>query len=247
VNGLLDAVSLLTRVPTRAGENFKRALPWFPVVGAAVGLFIAGVDVLCRLRLSSLLSAAIAIGAGVMLTGALHEDGLADTADALGAGGDRDRALAILKDPRHGTYGVVAVALSLVIRTAAVASLHGRTALAVLPAAHGLSRGATVATMAASHPAAESGLGATYGPHVTRAVALVSSAAAVALAVALLGWWGIAAEVLVVACALAAANVSERRFGGITGDILGAVEQVAEVGVLVLAAAVGRGLPWWPY
>jgi adenosylcobinamide-GDP ribazoletransferase len=153
VKGLLGAVSFLTRVPTGTGarrpEELAGSVPWFPVVGAGVGLAVAAVYGGARLALPPLPAAALAVVAGICLTGAFHEDGLGDTADAFAGGWDRESTARILKDPRLGTFGVLAVAGSLLLRVAAVAALAPAAALAALPAAHALSRAAAVAAMTA--------------------------------------------------------------------------------------------------
>src|SRR5438874_9132505 len=111
MRGFLGAVSLLTRIPAREEAPPERAVPWLPVVGALIGAACAAVYAMTRLALSPLAASTIAVTAGILLTGALHEDGLADVADAFGAGEGRERALEILKDPHHGTYGVLSLAL----------------------------------------------------------------------------------------------------------------------------------------
>jgi adenosylcobinamide-GDP ribazoletransferase len=248
VRDLLGAVSFLTRVPTGTGERpvaeLARSVPWFPVVGAGVGLVVAGVYAGAGALLPPLPAAALAVVAGVCLTGAFHEDGLGDTADAFVGQHDRDRTVAILKDPRLGTFGVLAVAASLLLRVAAVAALAPAAALAALPAAHALSRATAVATMAALPAAGDAGLGASYVLALSRRRALAGAAAGLAVALALLG---VAALWAAVAAALAAfllGRLATRRIGGVTGDVLGAVQQVAEVLVLLAAAAAVTADGW---
>jgi len=246
VKGLLGAVAFLTRVPVggRVGEagELAGAVPWFPVVGAGVGLAEAGVYLGARLLLPPLVAAGLAVVAGLLLTGAFHEDGLGDTADAFAGGTDRDSTVRILKDPRLGTFGVLAVAASLLLRVAAVAALAPAAALAALPAAGALSRAAAVTTMTALPVAAGTGLGASYARALSRPRALAGAAAGLLLAVALLG---VAALWAAAAAGLAAAllgRLAVRRLGGVTGDVLGAVQQVGEVLVLLAAvAAVSTG------
>ena len=124
MRGLLGAVSFLTRVPTGTGERRVEELagfvPWFPVVGAGVGLVIAAIYAASRTLWPPLPAATVAVVAGIGLTGAFHEDGLGDTADALAGGTDRDSTIRILKDPRLGTFGVLAVAASLLLGGAMV-------------------------------------------------------------------------------------------------------------------------------
>jgi adenosylcobinamide-GDP ribazoletransferase len=243
VRGLLGAVSLLTRVPTGTGtrrpEELAGSVPWFPVVGAGVGLAVAAAYAGARQLLPALPAATVAVVAGICLTGAFHEDGLGDTADAFMGHHDRDGTVRILEDPRLGTFGVLAVAASLLLRVGAVAALAPAAALAALPAAHALSRAAAVATMTALPAAGQTGLGATYALALSRRRALAGTAAGLAVALALLG---IAAVWAAAAVALAAAllgRLAVRRIGGVTGDVLGAVQQLGEMLVL-LAAVAGR-------
>jgi len=246
VKGLLGAVTFLTRVPVggrvREAGELAGSVPWFPVVGAGVGLAEAGVYAGARVLLPPLVAAGLAVVAGILLTGAFHEDGLGDTADAFAGGFDRDSTVRILKDPRLGTFGVLAVAASLLLRVAAVAALAPGAALAALPAAGALSRAAAVAAMAATPAAAGTGLGASHVHALSRPRALAGAAAGLVAAVALLG---VAALWAAAAAGLAAAllgRLAVRRLGGVTGDILGAIQQVGEVLVLLAAvAAVSAG------
>jgi len=246
VKGLLGAVSFLTRVPVGGGireaGELAGSVPWFPVVGAGVGLAEAGVYAGARMLLPPLVAAGLAVVAGILLTGAFHEDGLGDTADAFAGGTDRDSTVRILKDPRLGTFGVLAVAASLLLRVAAVAALPPAAAVAALPAAGALSRAVAVATMTVLPAAADTGLGASYVRALSRPRALAGAAAGLVVAVALLG---VAALWAAAAAGLAAAllgRLAVRRLGGVTGDVLGAVQQVGEVLVLLAAvAAVSAG------
>jgi adenosylcobinamide-GDP ribazoletransferase len=243
--GFFDAVSLLTRFPTRSGANRARALPWIPLVGALIGGLVAVVYVLTRTVLGHLVAALLAVGAGVVATGALHEDGLADTADAFGAGVDAEGTREILKDPRHGTYGVLALIGSVAIRVGALATLGPWSAAAVLPAAHALSRAGTLGMMATMPAADSSVLGSSYKGTGSRAPAAAGVITAAVLTVAAFGWWSIAALALVGAVVVVIGLLSRRKIGGFTGDVLGAVEQLSEVGLLLLASAAGHAIPWW--
>jgi adenosylcobinamide-GDP ribazoletransferase len=252
MRGLRTAASLMTRVPMgdapRAGPDLAASLPWFPFVGALVGLSVAGVYALALLALPPLLAAALAVAFGVLATGALHEDGLADTADAFAGGWTKEERLRILKDPVHGTYGVLAITLSVVTRVAAIAALGSWTALAVVPVAHALSRASCAMLLGTRQPAADSGLGASYAGAVRRRPVLAAVAVAVAIATAALGAWVVAAAALTMAGTWSVGRLSERRIGGVTGDVLGAAEQVSEIMVLILGAALVRSrlpLPAW--
>jgi adenosylcobinamide-GDP ribazoletransferase len=248
MKGLLGAVSFLTRVPAGGGirraEELAGAVPWFPVVGAGVGLAVAGVYAGARVLLPPLVAATLAVVAGVLLTGAFHEDGLGDTADAFAGGTDRDSTVRILKDPRLGSFGVLAVAASLLLRVAAVAALAPAAALAALPAAGALSRAAAVTAMTTLPAATDSGLGASYVAALSRRRALAGAAAGLVVAVALLG---VAALWAAAAAGLAAAllgRLAVGRIGGVTGDVLGAIQQVGEILVLLAAAAAVSAGGW---
>jgi adenosylcobinamide-GDP ribazoletransferase len=253
VNGFQAAASFLTRLRVRATigahADLARSVPWFPVVGCLLGVASAGVYVGARLVLPSLVGAALAISVTVLFTGAFHEDGLADAADALGAGWSGEEALRILKDPAHGTYGVLAIALSVLLRAGAIAALGGWAALAVLPAAHALSRAAAVGLLGWVRPAAATGLSASYSASVTRKLALGAGVVGVAIGFASLGVWVLPAAVLAGIGAAAVGWLGLRKLGGVTGDLLGVAQQASEVVVLLLGAAAVTegwpGLPWW--
>jgi adenosylcobinamide-GDP ribazoletransferase len=243
VNGLLGAVSFLTRVPAGTGvgraEELARSVPWFPVVGAGIGLAVGAVYAGAGELLPALPAATVAVVAGIGLTGAFHEDGLGDTADAFMGRHDRDGTVRILQDPRLGTFGVLAVAASLLLRVGTVAALGPATALAALPAAHALSRAAAVATMTAFPAAGGTGLGAAYVRALSRPRALLGAGAGLALALALLGVAAVWAAVAAAAAAWLLGRLAVRRIGGISGDLLGAVQQLGEI-LALLAAATGR-------
>lgn len=246
------ALSLLTRIPVgadpRHGRALARAVPWFPVVGALLGLALAATYSGLRLVLPAPVASMAAVSLGVVLTGAFHEDGLADTADALG-GRDREEALRILRDPTHGTYGVLAIVLSVALRAAALATLDVATAVAVLPAAHALSRGAAGVLLRAVRPARTEGLGASYAAAVTPRGVTLGAVAALLIALLSLGPWALPAAVVAGVGAVAVGALARHRFGGVTGDVLGAAQQVGEVAVLALGAAMapdGWGAQaWW--
>ncbi len=252
MSGLRTALSLLTRIPVGTAAwpegALARAVPWFPIVGALVGAAVAALYAGSRLVWPAPLAAVVAVGLGIALTGAFHEDGLADTADALGAR-DRDEALRILKDPTHGTYGVLAIVLSVALRVGALAALDGWAALALLPAAHALSRAGAGVLLWVVGPATGAGLAASYAVAVTPRGAAAGVGLALVVAVLSLGVWGLPAALVAGLGTAAVGALARRRLGGVTGDVLGAAQQVGEVAVLVLgAAAVGGGwgaLAWW--
>jgi adenosylcobinamide-GDP ribazoletransferase len=258
VNGLRLAASFLTRVPVGAGRAtppadpdaaLARAVPWFAVVGAAVGGFAALVYAAAHWLVAPLPAAVLAVTAAVVVTGAFHEDGLADTADALWGGHDVERRLAILKDSRHGTFGVAALVLGLGLRISLVATLAPAAAAGALVAAGALGRGAAVALMATTPTARADGLGASYVRALRRRGAGFGVLAALALGAAALAGWVVAAAAAALGAAWIVRRLAVAKLGGLVGDVLGAAEQVAELAVLVTAAAVVRhdvALGWWP-
>jgi adenosylcobinamide-GDP ribazoletransferase len=253
VSGLSTAVGFYTRVPVRAATSgagdLAAAAPWFPVVGAAIGLTVAGVYAGLGAFLPGMLAATVAVAVGALLTGAFHEDGLADVADAFGGGWTVERRLEILADPRLGTFGVMAVAIAMLARVTAIATLDSPAALALLPAAHALSRAPAVVLMRRQRSARPDGLAATLARGIGAAEEGIAVAVAVAVGLALIGVWAgpAVAGVAVVSGAMAA--LAHRKIGGTNGDVLGATQQLAEVTVLLVGVAVvhnGWGdLPWW--
>jgi adenosylcobinamide-GDP ribazoletransferase len=241
--GLAVATAFLTRIPVAApGDGIWQLADsaWaFPLVGAGIGAVAAFVFLCAQLiGLGDWPAALLAVLAGVLLTGALHEDGLADTADGFGGGGDREHKLAIMRDSRHGTYGVLAIVLSVALRAAALAQI-GEAVYAglALVAAHAASRAAMPMAMWALPPARTDGLGAEAG-RPRPALALAATAIAVAIGLAALGpVHGAVALGLAGAAVFAAGMLARRQVGGCTGDILGALQQIGEIVILLAAAA----------
>ena len=240
------AAILLTRLPIRHdGEistaALSRSVHAFPVVGIGVGLAGAAAFAIAGLiGLGPWLAALAAIGLTVLVTGALHEDGLADVADGFGGGADPAAKLAIMGDSRVGTYGVLALVLGVATRVTALAALAGPgAAAAALIAAHAVARGALPAVMARLIAVRPGGLAASAGTPPAGSVVAAAAIAAVVAIVAL----GPAAGLLALACAVAAtwaiAGLARRQIGGYTGDVLGALEQAVEIAVLI-AAVVAR-------
>src|ERR1700716_354951 len=239
---LRPAVAFLTRLPMPHPEgatpaNFIRAHRMFPLVGAgigaAVGLLYLGMRVV---GLPDLAAAALALGASAILTGALHEDGLADVADGFGGGRDPAAKLEIMRDSRLGTYGALILMVSFVAKLSALAALPGALIVPGLVAAHALARGVLPAMSMSLPYARKDGLAANAGRPDWR---IAATAAGLALAIALLSlpWTeALAAAVAAGASAVVMGIVAQRQIGGQTGDVLGAAEQIGETAILVLLA-----------
>jgi adenosylcobinamide-GDP ribazoletransferase len=251
VTGLLGAIVFLTRIPVRTTRSLDtaRSVPWFPIVGMFIGVLVGGIAALLEPWSSPYVAAGVAIVVGLLVTGAFHEDGLGDVADAFVGGWTREDRLRILKDSRHGTYGVVALASSIALRFVALGALvlaGPKSAFIGAVAAHGMARSAAVVAMLVARPATGEGLGSEYVARLRRAPSAVGIAVTVSVAAVIAGWW--------VAVALGSAVVtttvlivwSKRKIGGFSGDVLGAIEQCGEIGVfVVLSIVVGHHQPWW--
>ncbi|MGH7434063.1 MAG: adenosylcobinamide-GDP ribazoletransferase [Polyangiaceae bacterium] len=239
------AVVFLTRVPVGGSpysdEDWRWSAAHFPLVGAAVGAVVGTVDGLL-LPLGTLASAVLALGASLLVTGALHEDGLADTADALGGGHTREKIFAILKDSRIGVFGGCALVFSFAARAALIARLGGAAA-AALVLAGAVARLAPVwliATMkyvtdaAVSRSAGIAAAGPAQAAVATLWTALTLGALAATRSIAL-ERAAIAVGVAALVTLLTAWRY-QTRAGGITGDFLGATEQLCEIAILATMA-----------
>lgn len=251
------AIIFLTRIPLRLPGPWTpdldaRALAWFPIVGTLIGavggLVYAG---LARAGLPPTLGAALTVAALIWLTGALHEDGLADVADGFGGGRDRDAKLTIMKDSRIGTYGGAALLLSITIRVLALAALRDpHTVALALMGAHAYARCFPPGLKALLPEARQQGSSAAVGrPNTARALAAFLAGlllATTTLTRVHLPSPTAALAVLVVPMAGVAlvARLTRRQIAGITGDVLGAAEQVVEMLFLVaLVAALAPAVP----
>jgi adenosylcobinamide-GDP ribazoletransferase len=220
-----------------AGAGIGRAIRAWPLIGLLVGLVGAvGYGIGHGLGLAPLPAALLAVAVMVAVTGAFHEDGLADLADSLG-GRDPAERLAIMRDSRIGSFGVLALLLSVGLRTTALAQLATPGAVAAaLVAAAAASRGLVPLLTLSLEPARRDGLGALLG--IPRQEVVVTAAALGALAALLC--LGLGGGIAALACGLGAAlgtgTLARRRLGGYTGDVLGAAQQAAEAAILLAAA-----------
>lgn len=229
------ALGFLTRIP--AGDaapldapRLSRAAAWFPAVGLLVGGVLGGTRLLTELALPPEAATVLALAAAIAVTGALHEDGLADAADGLGAHVPRERRLEILRDPRIGTFGAAALILVLLLSWALLVPLSGEEVLRAALCAHVLARW-SILPQSLLPPARADG---SSGTLVHASPAALATGSAVVIAVALLaGGPGPGALALAVAFAttLIAGGLMVRALGGVTGDTFGAVNKLVEVAV----------------
>lgn len=246
-----SALVFLTAIPgtafgptTDQRFDFRRSARIFPIVGLLIGA-VGGFAIILAVALGmpALVAAALAVTVVVLATGALHEDGLADTADGFGGGATAERKLTIMGDSRIGTFGAVALILSLVLRFAALAALvpaGGFRAAAVLIAAEAASRGAMVRLWHDLPAARPGGMSDKAGPPDERAmlVAMISSVLIVIAAVVpTFGLWAaLAGSGAMIATAYGFTRYSAHQIGGQTGDTLGACQQCTAVAFLVAIA-----------
>jgi adenosylcobinamide-GDP ribazoletransferase len=241
-NDLKQSLRFLTRLSTgrttpEGDTDLTRAAWAFPLAGIVVGLIGAAIYVLAhQLRLPAWVAAALAVAATLAVTGALHEDGLADTADGFGGGDTREHKLEIMRDSRIGTYGVCALILSILLRVAALAAFaNPAAAVWALIAAHGGARATLPLFMALVPPARRDGLAYAAGRPSSERIITASVLGILILAVALGPAHGIAALIFLLVVVALMAWLSMMQIEGQTGDVLGAVEQVSEIVILLVA------------
>lgn len=231
------AFAFLTRVPIRGGvHEINRIAPWFPLVGVVVGLVVGLIHLGLSEVTAAAAAAATAVAVGVAVTGAFHEDGLGDMADGFGGGWNPEQRLEIMKDSRLGTYGVMAIAVTLLIRVTALSELDGLAMVALVVTVHLLSRTWAMLVLGFARPARVGGLAAEAAVGGSRSRLGLVAVAWIVLAVVLVGP-GRAALVgsLGLLAAGATTALAYRKIGGVTGDVLGAVQQMAEAAGLLAA------------
>jgi len=236
----LTAVGFLTRLPVPgwvgwAEDRMLRASRYFAAVGALVGLGGGLVWWLAGQVAPAAVAAGLALAAMTWLTGALHEDGLADCADGLGGGKTGAQALAIMRDSRVGSYGVLALVFSVGLRWAALEALAPGWGVLALVLAGGIGRAVMVPATALAGYARREGLGGSLadGAKGVEVAAALSTALVLGLVA---GWPGLLALGLALALAGGFLFYMVRRVGGYTGDGLGTMAQLGEIAVMVVLA-----------
>ncbi len=237
----LLALQFLTRLPVPTARLFTEARlaaapRYFPLIGALIGAVAAAIFWGAAQLFPPLIAAILSTAATLLLTGAFHEDGLADTFDGIGGGMTRERSLEIMKDSRIGTYGAAALIMALGLKVTALASLPLTIILAALIAGHTLSRASAVFTIATSRYVRFEGKAKPVASGLSfpgLSFALVTASAVIAALYFLAGWLPLLLGASF--AGLAIGHVAMRLFfepklGGYTGDALGAVQQASEIG-----------------
>ena len=240
MRGVLVATAFLTRVPVpvvAGAVDVGRAARWFPLIGGLLG----GASALIAWAMTEVmnvppaLTATLVVGLGAWATGAIHLDGLADTADGFGGGRSREDVLRIMRDPVIGSYGASALVIVIGIKVTALAAVLDRgDALPFLIAAPALSRW-TIPALAAWLPYArtDGGLGQAVTHRRDTVGVIIATAITALIAIAVLGADALMAWALAALTAAWIGRAARRRIGGVTGDVFGATVELTETAVLV--------------
>ena len=254
MNGLRSALGFLTILPVAPIDagGLASARGWFPVAGLLIGLVLAGLDLLMHWgyplftddfrQFPPVLSAIILVVALAAMTRALHLDGFMDCCDALLGGFDRERRLAILRDSHVGAFAVVGVVCLLLLKVAAIMSLPPAGRFWLLFLFPCLSRWGMLLVLEFFRYARPQGIGVPFQPSGGRWQLLAGLAVAIVATVMLAGPGGLALLAVATVGSLALATWASRLLGGVTGDVYGAVNEVGEAAVLVLAAILAFAL-----
>jgi adenosylcobinamide-GDP ribazoletransferase len=261
VNRFLDALQFLTRVPVPAPlrrlaasvdrqpqrqnaapsmQDVAAAQAWFVAIGLLIGLALLGADRVFSRALPPASVAVLDVVVLVLITGALHLDGLADAADGLFGAHDRERRLTIMRDTHAGTYAIVAIVAVLAMKWAGIVGLPNGVRFEALILAPCLARFGMLAAVAAFPYARADGTGAGFHERASPIPLIAGAATALVAAVMLLGAEGTYLVALAAACALALGAVSTRIVGGLTGDVYGATVEIAEAALLLFIAAMAH-------
>jgi adenosylcobinamide-GDP ribazoletransferase len=235
------AASFLTIIPFNAGsstqDEITASFGWFPLVGFAIGVGLACANYLLAFWIINPVRAVLMVLALALITGAVHLDGLADTADALGAGHDSSRALEIMRDSRIGSFGAVAVFLVLAVKVAVLASAVGHAQFLVLYLAPGLARWAMVATAYELKYLRAHGAGSTLLRAGDKRNLYLATAIGLLASIAVSPGPAVRASIAVVIVVWALRWSYRRWLGGITGDLIGAAGELAEAAAMIAIIA----------
>lgn len=241
---IVAATRFLTRIPIGRSDKFHANLSTatriFPFVGAVVGLIgglVFGLAIF--FGMPPFLSALMALGATILITGAVHEDGLADAADGFGGGSTPVARLKIMRDSQIGVFGGLALILSVLARVGALTALADPWLVAAaLIAAGSLSRGILPCIMSRVELASETGVAAAVGKPSTASAAIAAVVGGVLSVLCLGPTQGIIVLALAIVVAWLGGRLARRFLGGYNGDLLGAVQQSVEIVVLLGAVAM---------
>ena len=241
MTGLRVAARYLTIVPlpgpTRlTPDALGRSAPWFPVIGIGIGVILLVLDRVTQVVFPTLLGALLTVTAWKLLTGGLHLDGLADCLDALG-GHDAEHRLAIMRDSRIGAFGALGLILVLLLEIAALTELPPSVRQASLLVVPVVARATPPLLARLFAPARSEGQGAAFGAGLSATAAPIALSIALVVGIVALRVLGLVVVVVALASALLVTRFVAARVGGITGDVLGAAIEIAELAGLLTVAA----------
>jgi adenosylcobinamide-GDP ribazoletransferase len=248
---ILDALRFMTIIPVPSSVSaqqpdwLSRGVKYFPIVGILVGLASAIVWLMTGGIWGPVIAAILAVATSIIITGALHEDGLADTADGFGGGWTVEKRLAIMKDSRIGAYGALALGFSVALRVAALADWPAWTGAAALIAVHAAARITPAFVLSRmTYQGDVAAMKVAYADSPIRPEEFRFALMVVIVALLPLAFVSVTAVasglLLGGGLATALAAWSRRLIGGYTGDVLGAIEQIFEIGFLLGVAAIIR-------
>jgi adenosylcobinamide-GDP ribazoletransferase len=249
INDIKVAFAFLTRIPInhKPEISIQRSAVWFPLVGWIIGGVTGILFYFLSQGIPALPAAAITILFSTLVTGGFHQDGLADTFDGLVGGWNTEDRLRILKDSRHGTYGVLSITFQLIIQISLLSMLSPKVGALAIITAHTLGRLVPIYFMMAPAVPSHEGMGATYSRAVGARDVLASTLLTVALLFGLIGAHLFIAAAIVAIVGLFFLVYVKKKIGGVLGDVLGASEQIAESFILlyfVVIATHSFRLPW---
>jgi adenosylcobinamide-GDP ribazoletransferase len=255
---LLDAISFLTIIPLRyrrqvSPQEVGRSIGYFPVVGVLIGLVLAGLNWLFGLFLPSAVANGLLIVSLVVISGALHLDGFVDTCDGIAGHKSVEDRWRVMHDSRAGAFGIVGVVLLLLVKYVSLNSVPENLLMATLVLMPVVSRWAIVYTVFAYPYARPEGLGKVFKQEASWQRFTIATVIALAVAIGV-AWWadvsyfylaGLAVMFAIWVVVVVMAAYLRRKFAGLTGDTYGAINEVAEVGVLILICLLAYNQWLW--
>ena len=246
INDIKVAFAFLTRIPIKHKEeiSIQRSAVWFPLVGFVIGISSGLIFIGLNELIPAAPSAALTLIFWILVTGGFHQDGLADTFDGLVGGWNPEDRLRILKDSRHGTYGVLSIVLQLIIQFALLSTLKSQIALLALVTAHTLSRLVPIYFMLTPAAPSHEGMGATYVRTVKKIHVLFATLLTFSLLAPLIGLHLLVIGTIVGIVSLFFLLYVRKKIGGVVGDVLGASEQIAESFILLYFVIISTNNLW---
>ena len=246
INDIKVAFAFLTRIPIHHKDeiSIQRSAVWFPLVGFVIGLSSGILFVGLNELIPATPAAAITLIFSILVTGGFHQDGLADSFDGLVGGWNPADRMRILKDSRHGTYGVLSLVLQLILQFALLSTLESQIALLALLTSHTLSRLVPIYFMLTPAAPSHEGMGATYVRIVKKNHVLFATLLTISLLAPFIGLHLLIISAVVGIASLFFLLYVRKKIGGVVGDVLGASEQIAESFILLYFVLISTNNLW---